>query len=93
MKNRYRFIYGLLFIFLLINPLQIYAHGEDHDQHNSEHPPWLTDHDGEHEDDHYHDYEETGANWPLLSIFAAINGGFILFGVVRKYKKILPIIM
>lgn len=80
-----KLIYGLLFLFLLIFPLQGFAHEEDHDHHDPDHPPWLTDQGDDH--DHDHDYEETGTNWPLLSTFAVINGGFILFGAVRKYKR------
>lgn len=82
MKNKRGMIHILLFLFLVTFPIQTFAHGEDHD-HDSDHPPWLLDG----HDDHDHEYEETGANIPLLSTFAAINGGFILFGAIRKYNK------
>lgn len=44
------------------------------------------------DDDHYadghtHDYEEVGANLPLIGTFAAINGSFILFGAIRKVNR------
>lgn len=63
---------------------------EDHD-HGPIGSPWLSgegedDHGGAH-GDHGSEYEEPGANLPLLGTFAAINGGFILFGAVRKYRK------
>lgn len=33
------------------------------------------------------EYQEPGANAPILGAFAAINGGIILFGTVRKLNK------
>ncbi|UTW68622.1 hypothetical protein KHA80_13900 [Anaerobacillus sp. HL2] len=62
--------------------------------------PWLLEQGDDHEDDghhghsidhaeagHHEEYEETGANVPILSTFAAINSGFILYGVIRKYNQ------
>ncbi|WNF36501.1 hypothetical protein RJD24_19075 [Bacillaceae bacterium IKA-2] len=45
------------------------------------------DHGDDGHGDDGHEYEETGANWSLLGSFAAINGGFMLFGAVRKFNK------
>lgn len=61
--------------------------GEDDHDHAPIGSPWLT---GEGEDshgDHSSEFEEPGANLPLLGTFAAINGGFILLGAVLKYRK------
>lgn len=57
-----------------------HGHGESDDHGHGEV-------DGHGDDDHSHEYEEVGANIPLLSTFAAINGGFIVFGAVRKINK------
>jgi hypothetical protein len=175
MKNGFRMIHVLFFIFLLVLPIQVFGHGEDDDGHDVDSAPWLSekvnsdgvsddhshgdgddhghgaddhshgeadghshgeeddhghgeandhghgetddhghgeandhghgegddhghgetdDHGHGEEDDHghgddghSHEYEETGANLPLLGTFAAINGGFILFGAIRKINK------
>jgi hypothetical protein len=39
--------------------------------------------DGGHEES----YEEVGPNYPVLGTFAAINGGFLLFGAFRKISS------
>ncbi|MCT8137740.1 hypothetical protein H1D32_08310 [Anaerobacillus sp. CMMVII] len=44
MKNRDRMISVLFFIFLLILPLQVFAHGdEDDDGHDVDSAPWLSE--------------------------------------------------
>jgi hypothetical protein len=59
-----------------------HSHGETDDHGHGE-----SDDHGHGDDDHDHEYKETGANLPLLGTFAAINGGFILFGAIRKINK------
>ncbi|WNF36483.1 hypothetical protein RJD24_18980 [Bacillaceae bacterium IKA-2] len=97
MKWRFKFIHVLFFIFLLALPIQVFA-DPDHD-HSPKDSPWLAGNDDADHDhgpdgspwltdgDHDHEYEEPGANVPLLGAFAVINGGFILFGAIRKYRK------
>jgi hypothetical protein len=68
---------------------------DDEHDHAPKGSPWLS---GANEDEHDHgghgdnhsEYEEPGANLPLLGTFAAINAGFILFGAIRKYRKKKP---
>ncbi len=66
-----------------------HGHGDDEHAHDEgdDHGHGDNDHTHDEGDDHTHDYEETGANLPLLGTFAAINGGFIIFGAVRKINK------
>jgi hypothetical protein len=51
------------------------------------------DEDGGHGDEghgdggHEESYEEVGPNYPVLGTFAAINGGFLLFGAIRKISS------
>lgn len=100
MKRRLSIIYTVIFIFLLLLPLQVLADGREdiespwltgegdggHD-HAPIGSPWLTgEGDGGH-GDHGSKFEEPGANLPLLGTFAAINGGFLLLGAVLKYRK------
>ena len=59
-----------------------HGHGESDDHGHGE-----GDDHAHGDDDHDHEYVETGANLPLLGTFAAINGGFIMFGAVRKFNK------
>lgn len=101
MKRRLSFIYAVIFIFLLLLPLQVLADGREdigspwlsgegndgHESHGPEGSPWLSGGDDGAHGDHVSEYEEPGVNLPLLGTFAAINGGFILFGAVRKYRK------
>lgn len=66
-----------------------HGHGEANDHSHGDakgHSHGDDDH-GHGDDGHSHEYEETGANLPLLGTFAAINGGFILFGAIRKINK------
>lgn len=66
--------------------------GVDDDEHDHapDGSPWLSEEDDGGHGDNHSEYEEPGVNLPLLGTFAVINGGFILFGAIRKYRKKKP---
>jgi hypothetical protein len=79
MKNGTRnSILTFLFIFLLITPYEVLAHSPK-DSLGGINSPWLVGQENP---------LEPGADYRLLGAFAAINGGFILFGAIRKLNKI-----
>lgn len=43
--------------------------------------------DGHEDEGHEENFEEIGPNYPVLGAFAAINGGFLLFGAIRKVSS------
>lgn len=65
-----------------------HGHGEG-DDHGDDEGHEGDDHgdDGHGDDGHGKSYEEVGPNYPVLGTFAAINGGFLLFGAIRKISS------
>lgn len=70
-----------------MNQDEMEAHGQGETDDHGQGDATGDDHGDDGHGDDGHEYEEPGANVPLLSAFAAINGGFLVFGAVRKLNK------
>ena len=62
-------------------------HGDDEGHEGDDHGDDGHGGGGHGDDGHGKSYEEIGPNYPVLGTFAAINGGFLLFGAIRKISS------